>query len=164
MCLNVWLLPPCRRDASTTQRNEIIGKKTTRVPAKGKTAKAGRRQCGEWTIADIDDLEGWREQRRIHKKEMARMLGVTNSTYHNWLRGISVATPSTQRRIKLLMESNGSATMVPTTARSSQDAADRDAIARTVGTIMAAYVEADTNLTVDQLVGTIRRVRQELAA
>jgi len=68
--------------------------------AKKKRKKSGKKKrTREWTKVTFDTLDSWRAARNIPKKKMAEMLGVTNSTYHNWARGVAVATPNTQERI-----------------------------------------------------------------
>jgi transcriptional regulator with XRE-family HTH domain len=54
----------------------------------------------EWSIVTYPELEAWREKQGIPKKRLAHLLGVTNSTWHNWARGKAVATYATQRRIR----------------------------------------------------------------
>lgn len=68
-----------------------------------KKAKARRRKRA-WTLVTYAELDAWREKRGIAKKKLAEILGVTNSTYHNWARGVAVATPNTQARIRKLLD------------------------------------------------------------
>ena len=75
-------------------------KRATKRKAKAKTSRRSKR---EWKDVTFERLDAWRAARKIPKKTMAEMLGVTNSTYHNWARGIAVATPNTQSRILKVM-------------------------------------------------------------
>lgn len=78
-----------------------------RKPAsKARTAKQPPRdkRKPEWSIVTYEELEAWRAGQEIPKKRLAHLLGVTNSTWHNWARGKAVATPTTQRRIRAVID------------------------------------------------------------
>ena len=62
----------------------------------------------QWSIVTFEELEKWREGQGIPKKRLAHLLGVTNSTWHNWARGKAVATYSTQRRIRAVIDGQDS--------------------------------------------------------
>lgn len=84
--------------------------------AKKKTRRGrgpGRRGAGrgandprkpEWSIVTFDELEGWRAKNDVPKKRLAHLIGVTNSTWHNWARGKATATLATQRRIRAILD------------------------------------------------------------
>lgn len=116
-----------------------------------------RRRTREWSRVTFEALDGWRAARNIPKKKMAEMLGVTNSTYHNWARGVAVATPNTQDRILKVIGGNGSD--ASGTAKSS---ANPEVMAAT-GQIVKSYLETRPNgITVDKLVKLVRDVRAAL--
>jgi transcriptional regulator with XRE-family HTH domain len=77
-------------------------RKTTTRKKKAKASKAARRPS--WSVVTYEQIEAWREQQGLPKKRMATLLGVTNSTYHNWARGIAVATYNTQRKIREILD------------------------------------------------------------
>lgn len=83
-------------------------KKATRKVAKKKVKKKktvkkvdGRKPA--WKLVTPTAIEAARKQFKIGKVHMAQRLGVTNSTYHNWVRGTSVANAATQEKIKAIL-------------------------------------------------------------
>ena len=56
-----------------------------------------------WIEVTYDEIEEYRKANNLSKLNMARFIGVTNSTYHNWKRSKAVATPQAQKRIALLL-------------------------------------------------------------
>jgi transcriptional regulator with XRE-family HTH domain len=130
-------------------------KSSTRKKATRK--KAGKKRTREWTKVTFEQLDAWREERKIPKKKMAEMLGVTNSTYHNWARGIAVATPNTQERILGVLnethQGNGA---------SSGGAISPDVMTAT-GQIVGAYLQSSpSGMTSEALVKLVRDVRRAL--
>ncbi|MGE0710551.1 MAG: hypothetical protein AB7N76_17890 [Planctomycetota bacterium] len=110
----------------------------------------------QWTIVSFDELDGWRSERGIPKKRMAEMVGVTNSTYHNWARGSAVATQNTQERIRAILDGradvNGDGTQVV-----------RGEVAAATGTIVAAYLgNRKRELSSEELSKLVREVRRAL--
>ncbi|MCA8923387.1 MAG: helix-turn-helix transcriptional regulator [Planctomycetes bacterium] len=61
-------------------------------------------------------IEQWRTERKLPKRRMAEVLGVTNSTYHNWARGKAVPTVNAQRKL-LAALSGDTKTPTPRPAR-----------------------------------------------
>lgn len=72
-----------------------------KMAKRGSSAPDGRARS--WTVVTFAELEAWRQGQGLPKKRVADRLGVTNSTYHNWARGIAVATPATQHKIHALI-------------------------------------------------------------
>ncbi len=127
--------------------------------AKKKRKKAAKkRRTREWIKVTFETLDGWRAARNIPKKKMAEMLGVTNSTYHNWARGVAVATPNTQDRILRVIGGSGHA--------SHADTGDPNAgpeVMAATGQIVKSYLDTrPTGMTVDKLVKLVRDVRTAL--
>lgn len=79
-------------------------KKTQRKKISRKKKAGASARKPKWSIVTYDQIEVWRKDRKLPKKRMAMLLGVTNSTYHNWARGIAVATYNTQRKIQEIMD------------------------------------------------------------
>lgn len=134
-------------------------KKKRPAPAAGGDRR-GRSRA--WTIVSFEELEAWRQRHNLPKKRVADLLGVTNSTYHNWARGMSVATPATQQRIQALIR--GGPEALPQ-ARAPHDGASRDvaAVLDSTAQIVNAYLMgAKDGLTTDQLCALIREVSRAL--
>lgn len=84
---------------------------------------------------------------------MADMLGVTNSTYHNWARGIAVATPNTQERIRRILSDPQ-----PRTPRS-----NRSDVIRATGEIVSSFLSRQSGaFSIDDLGVLVRRVSRAL--
>jgi len=87
-------------------------KKKRRVSTKKKNSAVKRRRKAKsskkpvWSVLSFKELEDWRERLGLSKSVMAEAIGVTNSTYHNWKRGVTVPHASQQedilQRIKAL--------------------------------------------------------------
>ena len=67
----------------------------TRKKAQGKSTKKPK-----WTVVTYKKIEARRTELGYTKSAMAELLGVTNSTYHNWRRGTTVPHPNQQEQIK----------------------------------------------------------------
>lgn len=78
-----------------------------RAAAEDDTGRRDERKP-QWSIVTFEELERWREGQGIPKKRLAHLLGVTNSTWHNWARGKAVATYATQRRIRTVIDGQDS--------------------------------------------------------
>lgn len=103
------------------------------------------------------ELDAWRAERNIPKKRMAEMVGVTNSTYHNWARGVAVATPNTQERIRALISGKPDAS-----SASAPDPAKSEVVLAT-GQIVASFLsQREESLSVDGLAELVREVRRAL--
>lgn len=123
-------------------------KTTTRKASSGAPAR-------EWKVVSFEELDAWRSRQHIPKKRMAEMVGVTNSTYHNWARGSAVATLNTQERIRDLIEKG------PPALRAGEATPE---VIQATGTIVASYLATQrTALTVEELGRTVREVRAALA-
>ena len=57
----------------------------------------------KWTTVTYKQIEKKRESLGFSKSAMSQILGVTNSTYHNWRRGTTVPHPNQQEQIKSIM-------------------------------------------------------------
>lgn len=57
----------------------------------------------KWTTVTYKQIEKKRESLGFSKSAMAQILGVTNSTYHNWRRGTTVPHPNQQEQIKSVL-------------------------------------------------------------
>ncbi len=135
-----------------------MAKKRSRL--KTTKRKPTRRRKREWKDVTFEILDAWREARRIPKKKMAEMLGVTNSTYHNWARGVAVATPNTQSRILSVI---GSASAPTKALNGHSNAGSQPEVMNVTGEIVRSYLETrPPDLTAESLVKLVREVRQAL--
>jgi transcriptional regulator with XRE-family HTH domain len=145
---------------TTTRR-----KKATGSSRKSSARKARRKPT--WGIVTYQELEAWRVKQGLPKKRLAEQLGVTNSTYHNWARGIAVATTKAQQRIKELITTGKiSGSAAPTAAASSSEGGGTPAEAYTAtAQIVNAFVQTPGGgkLSPDGLIALVREVRQALA-
>lgn len=140
-----------------------------KMTRRGSSAPDGRARS--WTVVTFEELEAWRQRHGLPKKRVADRLGVTNSTYHNWARGIAVATPATQHKIHALI--NGAEVVIgPRAARSDSwgnghaDASDHDgsAVLSSTAQIVNAYLQSRpaAKLTPEGLCQLIREVTRAL--
>jgi len=77
-----------------------------------------------WSVIQFSDIERWREKADMPKVTLARALGVTNSTWHNWQNGKSVPSVGRQRKVRAFLTKNmalikaeGQKEQVPATPR-----------------------------------------------
>jgi len=59
-----------------------------------------------WSVIQFSDIERWREKADMPKVTLARALGVTNSTWHNWQNGKSVPSVGRQRKVRAFLTKN----------------------------------------------------------
>ncbi len=112
-----------------------------------------KRRPRAWNLVTFEEIEAWRSQRGIPKKRMAELLGVTNSTYHNWARGIAVATPNTQERIRGVLAGDKETT----------EPEGKAEVIRATGQIVSSYLRSqEQGLSVDGLTSIVREVRRAL--
>lgn len=79
----------------------------SRRKATKKTKKNGRKTTTKkpkWTVVSYKKIEAKRAEFGFSKSAMAEILGVTNSTYHNWRRGTTVPHPNQQDAIKVAID------------------------------------------------------------
>ncbi|MCO5169957.1 MAG: helix-turn-helix domain-containing protein [Planctomycetes bacterium] len=130
----------------------------------GSTPDAGNGgRARAWSIVTFAQLEEWRQRQGLPKKRVADLLGVTNSTYHNWARGLAVATPSTQHKIHELI--NGGRVLLPRAngGPAAHNGSDEEAVLTSTAQIVNAYLQASTaRLTPEQLCQLIRDVSRAL--
>lgn len=123
-----------------------------------------------WTVVTFADLEGWRQRHGLPKKRVADLLGVTNSTYHNWARGMAVATPATQHKIHDLINGGSVPTARPAAGLlqggSGGNGADGQAVLTSTAQIVNAYVQrvGTDRMTPDDLCKLIRDVSRALTS
>ncbi|MDC3379492.1 helix-turn-helix domain-containing protein, partial [Planctomycetota bacterium] len=91
--------------AKTKTRRKTAKKRATKKKSK---KRDGRKPV--WELLQAADLEAFRTGNGLSKLAFAKKLGVTNSTYHNWVRGTSVPSKPAQQR---LVASISDATAVP---------------------------------------------------
>lgn len=57
----------------------------------------------KWSIITFKQIDSRRQELGFSKSGMAKALGVTNSTYHNWQRGTTVPHPTQQEQIQSIL-------------------------------------------------------------
>lgn len=136
-----------------------------KMTRRGSSAPDGRARS--WTVVTFEELEAWRQRHGLPKKRVADRLGVTNSTYHNWARGIAVATPATQHKIHALI--NGGEVMPRAGAPAHNGGAashdhDGSAVLESTAQIVNAYLQSPpaAKLTPEGLCQLIREVTRAL--
>ncbi|HBP19785.1 MAG TPA: hypothetical protein DEA08_18590 [Planctomycetes bacterium] len=131
--------------------------------SKAAASKSGARRGGPsrtWTLVTFAEMDGWRAERNIPKKKMADLVGVTNSTYHNWARGSAVATLNTQERIRNLLDSGGLAAEVRGASAGGGRAPD---VLNATGQIVASYLaHKKREASLEELTRVVREVRRAL--
>lgn len=146
------------------------GKKRS-TPTTTARARSDDGRSRAWTIVTFDELEAWRQRQNLPKKRVADLLGVTNSTYHNWARGIAVATPATQQRIFDLIRGGAvalpaartSGIVLPTVGPTPNGAGEVEAVLSSTAQIVNAYLlGTKPDLSTDQLCTLIREVSRAL--
>lgn len=127
-------------------------------PSKPRQQAGKRQQRRVWSIVTYEELDAWRAERNIPKKRMAEMVGVTNSTYHNWARGVAVATPNTQERIRALLQGESG----PARGGAPEESPTSEIVLAT-GQIVAGFLsQREAELSVDDLASLVREVRRAL--
>ncbi len=141
-------------------KKKTASKRTTKKsPGARRPRGDGKRKRREWTVTTFDELDAFRAKHGIPKKKMAELLEVTNSTYHNWARGIAVATPKTQQRIRRIIDAG------PPSANgeAGHEAMSRPEVMEATGRIVQSYLAAKPqNMTIEKLVELVREVRTAL--
>lgn len=87
-----------KKTSTKKTSGKVTGKVTGKTTGKKPGGQPGKRPRA-WTMLVFDDLEEWRQASGLPKKRAAEALGVTNSTYHNWARGIAIPNINTQVRL-----------------------------------------------------------------
>jgi DNA-binding transcriptional regulator YiaG len=91
----------------TKTKTKVAKKKATKkkktVAEKAVKAKSTSTKKPNWSIVTYKQIEARRTELGYSKSAMASMLGVTNSTYHNWRRGTTVPHSSQQEQIADLL-------------------------------------------------------------
>jgi DNA-binding transcriptional regulator YiaG len=127
--------------------------------ARNSTARNGapRRQPA-WSLVTLEAIESWRLAAALPKNRAAEHLGVTNSTYHNWIRGRSVPPLPTQRHIQRLIASAGAGT--GNGAGSALAFSDAVSLEATSAIVSAYLTSARAKVDAADLAGLVRAVHQ----
>ena len=121
-------------------------------PAKKRASKssAGSKRRPSWSLITFAEIEAYRTDRGLPKRRMAELLGVTNSTYHNWARGKAVPTENAQRKLV--------ATLTQPERGGAEAQFDREALQATAS-IVNTYLETHPGkLSPDQMTRLVREV------
>jgi DNA-binding transcriptional regulator YiaG len=96
---------------TTGKKPKKTTKKTGKKPAGSSQSKAGakkKKKKPKWTLVTFKQIEARRNELGLSKTKMATLIGVTNSTLHNWQRGTTVPHESQQTKILQAMHSGPS--------------------------------------------------------
>lgn len=149
-----------KKKKSSALKSSTRGAKAARktTAAKGATRRGGPSRT--WALVTFAELDAWRADRNIPKKKMADLVGVTNSTYHNWARGSAVATLNTQERIRNLLDSGGAVLEAREGAVGGVRAPE---VVTATGQIVASYLaHKKREATLEELTRVVREVRRAL--
>ncbi|MEZ6188538.1 MAG: helix-turn-helix transcriptional regulator [Planctomycetota bacterium] len=131
---------------------------STKPSKRRASSTVGARRRPSWSVISFAEIERWRTSHDLPKRRMAELLGVTNSTYHNWARGKAVPTVNAQRKLR--------ATLDGPQAGASQDEQAGGASAvqaetlRATAAIVNTYLETHPGkLSPEQMTHLIREVR-----
>ena len=135
---------------------------TSRKAASARKGASAKRRGGpsrSWSLVTFAEMDAWRDDRNIPKKKMADLVGVTNSTYHNWARGSAVATLNTQERIRNLLDSGG----VGAESSGNGAAGGRPEVISATGQIVASFLSnKKREASLEELTRVVREVRRAL--
>lgn len=104
-----------------------------------------------WTVTTFGKIEEVRKSLRWPKLAMADLLGVTNSTYHNWASGKAVPVESRQRQIAKALERAGQ-------SRASGDSQAIPEAVQATAEVVRAYLATGESLEPEGLVSLTRGV------
>ena len=155
-----------KKKKSTTRKNSTRGSRAKGAAGrKGSASRNGTRRGGPsrtWSLVTYAEMDAWRAERNIPKKKMADLVGVTNSTYHNWARGSAVATLNTQERIRNLLDSGGAGVEPRASGGTSSEGRAAEVISAT-GQIVSSYLaHKKREATLEELTRVVREVRRAL--
>jgi transcriptional regulator with XRE-family HTH domain len=122
-------------------------------------ARRGGRRPGEWTHVQPEDLVQFRQEHGVSRARLARALGVSATSVQNWEAG-KVATLQTQERLREILDdpsrlSEGGGDDAETT---------HDEVVRATGVIVSGFASSHPELTADDLIVVIKKVREALKA
>ncbi len=134
-----------------------------KTPTKKKATKkvpsgvAAKKRPRAWTLVTFADLEVWREASGLPKKRAAEHLGVTNSTYHNWARGIAIPNTNTQKKVRETIDKGDPAKV----NHNGNGHASNEAGVRATAEIVTAYLGVNgKTVNCEELPRLVRAVRQ----
>lgn len=144
------------------KKKHTSAKNSSRKSASARKGASAKRRGGpsrSWSLVTFAEMDAWRDDRNIPKKKMADLVGVTNSTYHNWARGSAVATLNTQERIRNLLDSGG----VGAVGASNGASAGRPEVISATGQIVASFLSnKKREASLEELTRVVREVRRAL--
>jgi transcriptional regulator with XRE-family HTH domain len=138
-----------------------MAKKKTRRPVTKKkpaapSGKKAQKRRRSWSLLTFEDLEKWREREGLPKKRAAEKLGVTNSTYHNWARGIAIPNTNTQKKLRETIDA-------PPQGPDGLPIGPSDETMRALAGIVTTYLQSSpSKVSPDDLPRLVRHVRQAL--
>jgi len=127
--------------------------------------KRGGRKAGSWQEGlSGEGLRAWRDQNKIARVALARLLNVSATSVQNWESGASIPIKRTQVAMVALMSKPAARALMGANAHANVQAGGISAAAITAtGEIVAAMIAAKRKETVD-LVTLITNVRASLAS
>ena len=88
-----------KKVAKKTSKKKVATKKKRVTKKRASKKKTSSKKQPKWTVVTYKQIEARRQELGLPKSAMAKLLGVTNSTYHNWRRGTTVPHEAQQQAI-----------------------------------------------------------------
>jgi len=86
------------------KKKRTVKKRSTRPSMPKRSARKRKSRQPVWKHVTFEEIDKIRKKWGFSKIAMAKYLGVTNSTYHNWKSGIAIPHAHEQKRIKRAIE------------------------------------------------------------
>ena len=129
--------------------------------ARSKAGTKSGRSRPVWVHCTYAELDEWRIERGLSKIALAKKLGVTNSTIHNWARGVAVPNITTQKKIRKIIDNSGSTALGD---QVSTEGGQGETVQSLTRDIVKCYLETNQGkkMDIDELGRLIREVRNSL--
>ena len=122
----------------------------------------GGRAPGRWEVVAPEELKRFRGARGLSRAKLAQLVGVSATSIQNWESG-RVASLKIQRRLRALIDGEPVLGVSPSDGCQDPACRARQALVRTTGSIVAAYVETQRGVQPAELPALVRSVRAALA-
>lgn len=128
-----------------------------RSKSAGTRTRRGGRRPGEWTHVQPEDLVKFRQEHGVSRARLARALGVSATSVQNWEAG-KVATLQAQERLREILDDPARLAE----ADADDGASAGDEVVRATGVIVSGFASSHPELTADELIVVIKKVREAL--
>ena len=144
----------------TRKKTTKIGNRRVPVRDKPPSLKSSRRR-GTWAYVTLAEIEEFRLKNHLTKKKLADLIGVTNSTIHNWYQDKAIPTPNRQRQMRSMVDGPPPRSIpTPWSPRPirTHTTAEHTATVHTAGQIVQSYLRISNKLQPDQVKELVRGV------